>query len=437
MIRTKWVLTVYLTLLSSFVFAQEDRLVLISPHWEGIRIEFERAFRDHYQKTFNRSIRLQWIDVGGTLAVLRFLRTSFAKNPKGIGIDLVWGGGMDPYLQLKREGILQPLRIAPKVLRSLPTTASGVPLYDRDGFWYASALSGFGILYNKRLLQLLKARPPLVWEDLADGALSGWVEVPDPRRSGSAHMMCEIILQAYGWEKGWQVLTALFANSKRVTAGSEDVVTDVSTGEVACGPSIDFYAWAKIAEVGKETLGFVYPKGLTVINPDGIGCLKGAPHLVPARAFVEFVLSEKGQRLWMLPMGHRDGPKQFTLARMSILPQLYEKLGDDSVITVNPFQFRPGLRYDGKKGETRMDILNSLLGALLVTNHRELRQAWSALLKRGLSGPQAAKILCRVPLSEKEALERAPSWATDRRTATALETKWTAEARERYRHIKG
>ncbi len=398
-------------------------------------MEFEEGFRRHYRSRFRRNILLQWIDVGGTLAVLRFLRTQFAKSPSGVGIDLVWGGGLDPYLQLKREGLLQRLPISADVMKALPKTAGGVPVYDPEGYWFGSALSGFGILFNKRLLNLLRVAQPRVWEDLSDPRLLGWVEFPDPRRSGSAHMMCEIILQAYGWERGWQVLTALFANSKRITSGSEDVVTDVGNGEVACAPSIDFYAWAKIAEVGKENLGFVYPGGLTVINPDGIACLKGAPHLPQARSFLEFVISEEGQRLWMLPMGHPQGPKKFTLARMSVLPSLYRSYADQSVITVNPFQFRTGLQYDGRKGEARIHILNSLLGALLITNHQDLRKAWTALLKRGLDPKRSAALLTRVPLTEEETLRRAVAWATDRRTATSLDTRWTAEARARYRHL--
>jgi hypothetical protein len=39
-----------------------DKLVLISPHWEGIRYEFERAFKARYQKETGRTVELDWID---------------------------------------------------------------------------------------------------------------------------------------------------------------------------------------------------------------------------------------------------------------------------------------------------------------------------------------------------------------------------------------
>ncbi len=43
-----------------------DRLVLISPHWEGIKFEFEEAFKTNYQRKTGREVELEWIDVGGT-----------------------------------------------------------------------------------------------------------------------------------------------------------------------------------------------------------------------------------------------------------------------------------------------------------------------------------------------------------------------------------
>ena len=41
---------------------------------------------------------------------------------------------------------------------------------------------------------------------------------------------------------------------------------DVTTGDVAMGPAIDFYGWTQIAEAGEDVLGFVLPEKLTVIS---------------------------------------------------------------------------------------------------------------------------------------------------------------------------
>ncbi|MCS7187680.1 MAG: extracellular solute-binding protein [Armatimonadetes bacterium] len=404
----------------------QDKLVLVSPHWEGIQREFERAFQEHYRKRTKRTVTLQWLDVGGTMAILRYIRTNFSKSPEGIGVDIFWGGGVDPYLQLKREKLLQPVRISPAVLNKLPKTIAGVPLYDPEGNWYGAAVSGFGIIFNKVVLKTLGIKQPRTWEELTNPKLFNWVAMPDPRRSGSAHMMCEIILQAYGWEKGWDVLAKIFANSKRVAPGSDEPVTDVANGEIAAAPSIDFYAWAKIAEAGEEMLGFVYPQKLTFINPDAIAMLKGAPNRKVAQIFIEFVLSEEGQKLWLLPRGTPGGPKQFTLARMSVLPHLYEQLKGQSVIKVNPFHFKPGFRYDSQKGDRRIDVLNSLLGAFFITPHGELKAYWQRAIKAG------RKVTFRPPVSEAEVMKLADKWATDRKLAAQKESEWGRLAKSLY-----
>ena len=86
-----------LSLIHAFsVSAFADNLVLISPHWEGIRYEFERAFKQRYQKDTGRTVELEWLDVGGSSETLRYVESEFKNKPAGIGIDIFFGGGYDP-----------------------------------------------------------------------------------------------------------------------------------------------------------------------------------------------------------------------------------------------------------------------------------------------------------------------------------------------------
>ncbi|MFN3421625.1 MAG: hypothetical protein ACK40X_07880, partial [Armatimonadota bacterium] len=152
-------LAVALLIFSAVTMAQ-DKLVLVSPHWEGIQREFEWAFQNYYRKQTKRTVTLQWLDVGGTMAILRYIRTNFSKSPEGIGVDIFWGGGVDPYLQLKREKLLQSVKISPTILSKLPKTVAGVPLYDPEGTWYGAAVSGFGIVFNRAVLKTLRIKQP-------------------------------------------------------------------------------------------------------------------------------------------------------------------------------------------------------------------------------------------------------------------------------------
>ena len=100
-------------------------------------------------------------------------------------------------------------------------------------------------------------------------------------------------------------------------------------GQVIYGLAIDFYAYGQIAVVGADKIKYVVPADGAVINADPIAILKGAPNLSVAQKFLEFVLSEDAQKLWMLRDTDSEGPKwKGGLNRASVLPELYDKLGE-------------------------------------------------------------------------------------------------------------
>jgi len=46
--------------------ANADRLVIITPHTESIRYEFDRAFRTYYHEQTGRELVIDWRSPGGT-----------------------------------------------------------------------------------------------------------------------------------------------------------------------------------------------------------------------------------------------------------------------------------------------------------------------------------------------------------------------------------
>jgi ABC-type Fe3+ transport system substrate-binding protein len=402
-------LTVFLTC-SLPTIALADRLVLISPHWEGIRYEFERAFKARYHKETGRTVELDWIDVGGSSETLRYIESEFKNKPAGIGIDIFFGGGLEPYLALKTERLLTAYALPKPLLEKIPPSVAGIPLYDPDHTWYGATLAGFGIVYNKVVLDLIKLPVISTWDDLASAKAFGWVGSSDPRKSGSVHMVYEIILQAYGWEKGWRIITALGANVRNFTNAASQIPKDVAIGEVAYGLAIDFYAWAQVKEAGPDKIGFVMPDNLTIITPDGIGILKGAGNLEVAKAFVRFVMSEEGQKLWLLNEKAPDGPQRFQLNRFSVLPSLYAQSSQATAVKLNPFSWRSNFVFDPKLSSERWSIVNDLLGTLIIDQKHLLTRAWKdALANR--SGQQEFDRLAAMPISADEAL-------------TLVKTKW-------------
>ena len=205
-------------------------LTIISPHGKEIQNEFERGFKTKF-------------DQGGSSDDLRYVLEQFKgkSREQGIGIDVFFGGGADSFSELESADALQSL---PNEY-SIPAQINGVPLRGAKNVWVAAALSGFGVLYNKSIMQRDKLPLPQTWADLGNSKLRGRVALADPRHSGSAHMAYEIILQANGWDKGWKILTQMAGNSSAFGKSSSKLLEDVASGEAVAAPAIDFYAISK------------------------------------------------------------------------------------------------------------------------------------------------------------------------------------------------
>jgi ABC-type Fe3+ transport system substrate-binding protein len=411
--------------------AGADQLVLMSPHPDGVQNEFEAAFIRHYREQTGKAVSLEWLDPGGgTSTLLRYIKSEFRRSPDGIGIDVFFGGGLDPYMELAEMGLFAAHRIPQEVLARLPARIGGVPLHDADYRWYGATLAGFGIVYNKRVLDILNLPVPESWADLGDPALYSWVGSGDPRSSGSVHMAYELILQAYGWERGWEVITSLGANVRNFASGGSQAPKDVAVGEVAYGLSIDFYAWAQMARVGREFIGFTMPDNLTIVNPDGMAILKGAPNPSVAATFVDFVMSDAGQKLWFLRKGAPGGPTRTQLNRFTVLPDLYGRFREDAAVDLNPFTWQSDLVYDSERASARWSVLNDLIGAMVIDSHLPLQRAWRDLSGDGLTQAELRR-LSAVPVSEAACQTLGRRWR-DPELRSRTQAEWTAFVRRKY-----
>ncbi len=415
-----------------------DRLVILSPHWEGIQDEFERGFVEYWRAKTGNELTIEWLDQGGTSQILRYIRSEFSNSPEGIGVDIFFGGGLDPYLRLTDAGMTEAFALPDSILDRIPGKFAGIPLHDPSGNWYGAAMSGFGIIYNAAAARMQSAEPPQTWADMADPKFHGWIAAGDPRTSGSVHMAYEIMLQAYGWQRGWEVITALSANSRSFARSAGEIPLAVSRGDAVAGMCIDFYAWSEINKADGQELGYVYPENRTVINPDAMAILKGAPHADIAREFVAYVVGEAGQRIWSFKVGTPGGPVENQLTRFSIMPDLYDSNGDDIAVNINPFTWDVTFQYDDSRGSARYDLLNDLIGSMVIDSHRELAAAWEALRERadgdGLPA-DGLSTLAYPPMTEDEAAAFAGRWG-DQSLRNRLISEWTQFARRRYTAVK-
>jgi iron(III) transport system substrate-binding protein len=363
--------------------ADTDTLVLFSAHSEEIIAEFTSAFQTWYKQRTGRNVDMTWPDPGGGgTRVLKRLEDKFRAGR--YDVDVVFGGGMI-FQPMKQLGMLEAYRLPDEVLSAVPKQVAGQPLYDRQFHWYGAAVSTFGLIYNKTVLED-KGLPPVEdWETMADPRFFGLVGAGDPSKSASVRKAYDIILQAYGYEKGMSILVRMGGNAREFSGMSSEIPRGCAKGFLAVGPCIDFYAYRQMRSEGGDRLGFVAPPGLTVVNCDPIAILKKAPHRKVAEAFVEFVLTPPGQRLWMLPAGTEGGPKTYTLNRLAILPSVHkEAAAKGSDVPFKPFTAPAADFYDAEVEDTLQTVLGDYLRVAMVENHALLAKAWKRLVDAGL-----------------------------------------------------
>ena len=411
-----------------------DQVIVITPHNRSICHEFGRAFSRWHEAEFGTPAGVDWRTLGGTSDALKFVQSEYAAKPGGIGVDLFFGGGPEPCLLLTDKQWTEPCEVPAAVLDAIPRVANGVEIYDARHRWFGAALSSFGILQSTRLQHRLGLPFVRRWEELANPSLFGWVGAGDPRNSGTMNNMFEAFLQAYGWERGWELLTAIAGNIRRFDRLSSTTAKDVTLGETAYAFAIDFYAFSQVAAAGRTNLTFVLPDDFTAISIDGICVLKGAPHAEAARRFVQFVLGETGQRLWMLPRGHPDGPAQYSIERLPVRPDLYRRYRDTSNIAISPFDLNQSFRYDSRLARDRREIVAALAGALLVDTESELREAWRAIIHRGAAASERSA-LGRMPISATEALAIAMADWKDPGFRNRQKLAWQIWAQQKYQRL--
>lgn len=386
-----------------------DTLTIVSPHRKSIQNEYVPAFTAWYKEKFKTDVTVDWIDQGGSNDDVKFIKAKFAANPKTSGVDVFWGGGTTTHAEIATAKLSDKLNLSAALKKQLPKSVGGTALMNADGTYISTALSSFGIFYNIPMLALEKTPAPSTWESLASPQFKDKVVLTDSRKSGTASVMNHVILESEGWEKGWELLTAMSGNARQFTASSSDVIKAVVAGDSAATLAIDFYALAKIGDLGADKLGFVLPVGKTILEGDPVSILKGAPHRQVADRFVEYILSTEGQTILMLKKGEVGGPKMETLARLAVNSEAYKLTEGKRVNPLDPSKLKGFLKYDTDKQAAVRHVLDDLIGTQLVDIHKELRAAWDTVVKAGAK-PAAIKALAKTPVTAAELPALAAKW---------------------------
>ncbi|MBQ6102658.1 MAG: ABC transporter substrate-binding protein, partial [Kiritimatiellae bacterium] len=367
------------------------------------------------------------------------------------------------------------------------------------------------------------ARQPRAWRDLADPCLVGQVAVTDPTKSGSIAKAFEMILHSTcrdhvlaagfapeqieaneaairegreapfadasrksqvaspatrdlrpatyqqtvedGWLEGIHLLQRIGANARYFTDAAGKPPQDVSAGDAAAGVCIDFYGRVQAETTrtadGVDRLLYVTPRGGSSISGDPISLLRGADHRELGARFIEFVLSEDGQKLWNGKPGTPGGPEKHALRRLPIRRDFYPNAENPAIDArakaragttsddlldpaVDAYELAHAFTYEPRWTSAHFSFLRSFVRAMCMDSGEELRAAWRAILAHGGPDacPEAMRLLERMP-DEPYAVNWANVTAARKDKSmlkglsqTDLQTEWTKFFRRSYREAR-
>jgi iron(III) transport system substrate-binding protein len=160
--------------------------------------------------------------------------------------------------------------------------------YDADFTYFGTKLITTGIIYNKGA-----KFQPTSWADLMNPDMKGQISMASPLYSGAAAIKLGAVTARP--DLGWKFVESLRANEASAVRGNGAVLRAVATGEKAYGIIVDFMAYN--AKAQGSPVEFVFPKeGVTAVT-EPVAILKTAKNMGAAKAFVDFLLSDAGQKL--------------------------------------------------------------------------------------------------------------------------------------------
>ncbi|MCB1857903.1 MAG: extracellular solute-binding protein [Gammaproteobacteria bacterium] len=412
--------------------AVEGKLTIVTSFPKDLTEVYKQAFESSHP-----GVSLEVLNKK-TTAGIKYLQETAGNN----STDLFWASAPDAFEVLKGDGLLVQYRPqAP----GIPDRVGAFPINDPDGFYSGFAASGYGIMWNERYLKAKDLPVAREWEDLKNPVYHGHVGMSAPSRSGTTHLTVETVLQGMGWDAGWAEWKEIAGNFKTVTERSFGVPDGVNSGQFGIGIVIDFFGLS--SKASGFPVDYVYPT-VTTLVPANIGIVKNAPNQAAAEAFIEFLVSETGQKLLLDPK----------IQRLPVNPATYK---DAPAGFPNPFQDQSigaAVKFDLGLSKNRYNIVNSLFDAMITYRLDDLQAATAAIQQAtaklaGKDNPEAAELIARaralvakVPVDEATAnrSEYNAIFKKKRKTADTklegrqaeIEQAWDGEIKANYEQAK-
>jgi iron(III) transport system substrate-binding protein len=265
-----------------------DKIGWVGPVYKELSASLTKGFKEYYKKTYNKDVDITFVRPGGWPVCLDKVR-AWGGKPDA---DIFLGAGAPAHEVLKKEGLIVPYR--PKGWDKVPADWHGMKVKDKGDLWTCFAPWIVTNLYNEKVLKKLRLPPPKTWHDLLNPIYRGNVVHTLPYASGTMHETVEILMQAFGEQEAWKYLRLLAAQLARFSTGSTDTTQLVARGEVPIGiaqPQMNAMAARKDGFPVRDLL----PEK-TILVPEAVALLKGAPNEKVGKIFLDWLYSDDGQK---------------------------------------------------------------------------------------------------------------------------------------------
>jgi len=265
-----------------------DKLGWVGPVYKELSASLTKGFKAYYKETYGKDVDITFVRPGGWPVVVDKVRAWNGKPDA----DIFLGAGAPAHELLKKEGLIIPYK--PKGSDKVPAEWHGMKVKDKGDMWTCFAPWIVTNLYNETVLKRLRLPPPKTWNDLLNPIYRGNIVHTLPYASGTMHEAVEILLQGFGEEEGWKYLRLLAANLARFSTGSTDTTQLVARGEVPIGmaqPQMNAMAARKDGFPIRDLL----PEK-TILVPEAVALLKGAPNEAVGKIFLDWLFSMDGQK---------------------------------------------------------------------------------------------------------------------------------------------
>ena len=265
-----------------------DKIGWVGPVYKELSASLTKGFKAYYKRTYNKDVDITFVRPGGWPVCLDKVR-AWGGKPDA---DIFLGAGAPAHEVLKKEGLIVPYR--PKNWDKVPADWHGMKVKDKGDLWTCFAPWIVTNLYNEKVLKKLRLPPPKTWNDLLNPIYRGNVVHTLPYASGTMHETVEILMQAFGEKEAWRYLRLLAAQLARFSTGSTDTTQLVARGEVPIGiaqPQMNAMAARKDGFPVRDLL----PEK-TILVPEAVALLKGAPNEKVGKIFLDWLYSDDGQK---------------------------------------------------------------------------------------------------------------------------------------------